>query len=545
MMSKRFLRRSCVGVGAAGALLGAGCVANESVDDATELSRAEGPALVVLVVVDQLRSDLLDRYDHLFTGGLRRLLDHGVVYRNATHDHAETSTAPGHTTLATGVFPTRHGVVGNSWSEFRDGEWVSVYSMEDLDAPILGHPDMPGRSPANMYRGGLPDWILARDAEARVVSVSRKDRGAIGLAGRARAEVYWLSPTTGRFITSSWYTDAYPAWIARFNDEVMPEVYAQMSWESTVPPEAIRLTRPDTSAYERDGRNTYFPHRAADVVDASDPSAVNQWRYDDTPFPDDATLALARTAVDELALGLRGHVDYLGVALSQTDLVGHRFGPLSREQLDNLLRLDRGLGEFFSFLDEEVGAGRWIIGFSADHGVGDLPEHAAEVGVDARRLTRADAVRLREEAEAAAQGRTGIDREAAVREAVAAIPVVGAAYTFSEIESVDPAVEPDSFALLYSRSHSRERILSYPGRFGVHFRYAPNTLEVDADPASHGSPYYYDRHVPLIFMGGSGVSSGISHERASTVDMAPTLAWLAGIDAPNDLDGRVLRGDSP
>lgn len=500
---------------------------------------SDGPALVVLMAVDQLRSDLLERYDHLFTGGLRRLLDTGMVFRNATHDHAETTTAPGHTTLSSGVYPRRHGIVSNTWWELRGGEWQSVYAVSDPESPILGYDQMPGRSPANMYRGGLPDWIAERDPEARVVSLSRKDRAAIGLAGRAEGQVYWLSPSAGRFITSTWYGDEYPEWVERFNDDVMPGIYGQTVWESTIPTEALSLTRPDTSVYEGDGENTFFPHRAASQVDASDPAELNEWRYEDTPFPDEAVLALAAASVRELALGQRGSVDYLGVALSQTDLVGHHYGPLSREQLDNLLRLDRGLEGFFEFLDDTLGPEGWVLGFSSDHGVLDVPEHLAEDGVDARRLEFAEVRALRDMVLAAAEGLDGPAREEAVRDALVEVPRVAAAYTFSEIEAVDAAVEPDSFKVFFSRSHDRERAVEYPGRFGVHFRYVPNTLSAGADPATHGSPYYYDRQVPLIFMG-SNVPAGASDNRASTVDLAPTLARLAGIEAPGDLDGRVL-----
>jgi hypothetical protein len=159
----------------------------------------DGPTLVVMLSVDQLQADLFARYDALYTGGLRRLLDDGFRFENATHDHASTETAPGHTTLATGVYPTRHGIVGNTWFQREGDTWRGVYSMEDLDSPILGQPDMPGRSAANIRRPGLGDWIQANDRDARVASLSRKDRSAIGLAAQARGEVYWLAGEAGVF----------------------------------------------------------------------------------------------------------------------------------------------------------------------------------------------------------------------------------------------------------------------------------------------------------------------------------------------------------
>ena len=501
-------------------------------------SPPEGPTLVVLISVDQLRADLLDRYESLFTGGFRRLLDRGHRFVNGTHDHAKTSTAPGHTTLATGVHPTRHGIVGNEWSELRAGQWRNVYSVGDPGAGILGVPRMPGRSPVNMYREGLPDWISRTSPDARVVSISRKDRAAIGLAGKAVGEVYWMADPLGRFITSTFYHSEYPDWVRRFNEEVMPRIYADTVWESRVPEEAAHLTRPDTSAYERRGVPSFFPYRASEAVDVTDPAALNRWRYR-TPLPDAAVLGLAEAAIAELELGRRSVVDYLGLSFSQTDHVGHVYGPLSREQLDNLLRLDALLGDLFQLLDEVVGPEGWVAGLSADHGILEIPEHLADRGVDARRLGVEERTAFQRAVLGAVEGDAQGDALAwQLKAALEALPFIEGAYTFAEV--LDAQARPDSFAVLFARSHSRVRAAEFPARYGVYFRFRPNFLSWSADDATtHGSPYYYDRSVPIIFLG-AGVEAGVSQEAAATVDVAPTLARLAGIETPGDLDGRVL-----
>ena len=495
------------------------------------------PTLVLLMVVDQLRPDLLDRYDPLFVGGFRRLLDEGYHFTNATHDHSLTETGPGHTTLATGVYPTRHGIVGNSWSEFIEGEWRPIYSMEDLSKPILGYPELPGRSSVNIGRPGLPDWIVGHDPGSRVVSISRKDRAAIGMAAQAGGEVYWLTERGSGFITSDFYNSEYPAWVAEFNATTMPLLYSDTIWESRTPPEALSLTRPDTSQFELDGVHSAFPHLASHTVDATDPGAVNYWRFRFTPFPDRAVLSLASKAIQELQLGQRGNLDYLGISLSQTDLMGHIFGPLSREQLDNLLRLDLELDRFFSLLDEAVGPGGWVAAVSADHGVMDIPEHLIERGIDAARVSRGDRRGLREHIQSTVEGLgEGEVQGDAVKEALMAWPYVAAAYTFSEVESGVPA---DSFQVLFAQSHSRTRAVAPAGRAGVYVRFDPNVLALSSNSTSHGTPYYYDRHVPLIFFGGA-IVPGLSNNPVATVDVAPTLAWLIGTPAPDDLDGRVL-----
>jgi len=244
-------------------------------------------------------------------------------------------------------------------------------------------------------------------------------------------------------------------------------------------------------------------------------------------------------AIEELQLGQRGSVDYLGIALSQTDAVGHRFGPFSREQLDNLLRLDLQLDRLFSRLDDAVGPGRWVMVVSADHGVLAIPEHLAEAGVDARRQTRAERAEVRAVIQSALDGLSaGQSPEEAVKSAVSALPGVAAAYTFSEIES---GVASDSFQVLFAHSHSRTRSVGPAAPVGVYLRYGRNVLTSSTSRASHSTSYYYDRHVPMIFLGGT-IQPGVSEDRVATVDVAPTLAWLVGAPAPDDLDGRVLEG---
>jgi predicted AlkP superfamily pyrophosphatase or phosphodiesterase len=262
----------------------------------------------------------------------------------------------------------------------------------------------------------------------------------------------------------------------------------------------------------------------------TNPYAVNLWRWDYTPFPDRAVASFALEAVDALELGRRGSVDFLAVGFSQTDRIGHTFGPGSREQLDNLLRLDVELGRLLHGLDEQVGPGRWVLAMTADHGVLEIPEHLADEGVLAGRITREQRVEVARRIQAAAPGGPW-----AMREAVVSLPYIEDAYTFEELERGQPV---DSFAALYARSHSRTRIVGASARSGIYVRYPPNYLQTTSQ-TTHGSPYYYDRHVPLIFLG-PGITPGVTSDRAATVDVAPTLARLAHVSTPDDLDGRAL-----
>jgi hypothetical protein len=270
----------------------------------------------------------------------------------------------------------RHGVVANEWAEKTPAGWVDVSNVGDSTEKIVGYPSLPGVSPRRLMRDGLADWIVAADSRSQVASVSAKDRGAILPAAHARGQVYWFEPRAGRFVTSTYYRDRYPSWADDFTTRALPRYTRDSVWASLIPAAAIARTSRDTAAWEGDGVHTFFPHRFATE---GRPGQFWQW-FAATPMLDAATLDYARTMVTSLGLGKDDAPDFLNVSLSQTDRVGHAFGPMSREQLDNLLRLDRELGAFFEFLDRTVGANQWTVALSADHGSLLAPETLPQRG---------------------------------------------------------------------------------------------------------------------------------------------------------------------
>ena len=495
-----------------------------------------------MLVVDQLRGDLLDRYEAAFTGSFRRLLDEGFRFTQASHAHARTSTAPGHATLTTGVFPARHAVVANSWFQQVGGEWESSYAVADTSRKILGFETvqvLEGRSPKTMIREGLPDWLRAENEESRRVSISKKDRAAIPMGGKTSEQVYWLLPELGRFITSTHYLNSYPEWLIRFNGRVMPDIAKDTVWNTEVPARLRSLARPDTATYEFDGVHSTFPHVSSLENTENHPQVHNVWGFEQSRV-DAAVMALAHEVIDELKLGQRRDQDYLAISLSATDRIGHAYGPFSQEQLSNLIHLDRILGEFFEYLDEEVGEGEWLIGLAGDHGVVTIPEAQVEMG------TNPDAVRIPDTERHARLSEVliesmragGSPEEIAERLArlVEARGLVAKAYTHAELTRGEPA---DSFAVLFRNSHYAGRAWGPLSRWGVEVRFGEGDLVGFPTGTNHETPYWYDRHVEMIFMG-AGVESGTSDVPVYTVDFAPTLAGLAGIPIPADLDGRRI-----
>ncbi|MBT8396715.1 MAG: hypothetical protein HKO65_08845 [Gemmatimonadetes bacterium] len=495
------------------------------------------PTLVVFLIVDQLRGDMLARYSHLFTGGFKRILEEGLNYSNALHAHAQTETSPGHATISTGVFPNRAGVPSNAWRERGEADFHPVYNVVDPGESLVGVPDLPGSSPKVLRRTGLADWVKEADRDARVVSVSAKDRAAVLMAGKAKGEVYWFESRAGRFVTSTFYRSDNPWWLRDYNERGLKEFEKDSVWTSIVPPEAATWSAPDTASFEGNGVHTYFPHRFRAEVTDPDPGDFFFW-FEGTPLLDRATLDVALRAMEEEDLGKKaGRTDFLSISFSQTDRIGHGFGPLSREQMDNLLRLDLVLGDLFTALDREVGRGKYIVGFTSDHGVMDNPERIPGGGL---RLTEAHRAELGEVLGAAARQagmRSDLSTADAMLEALEPLDFVGPAYTQ---DFLGGSVGSDSLAALFQHSYTPGRYGGLLSTYGVEMWWEENVLAWGMPVGTtHGSPYRYDRWVPMALLG-PGIEPGVVEEAVRPMDLAPTLAALAGIPFPDDLDGRPL-----
>jgi predicted AlkP superfamily pyrophosphatase or phosphodiesterase len=517
---------------------------------------AEQPRLVVLIAVDQLRADLLDRYDSLFQGGFRRLRDQGLRFTNTTVDHAITISHPGHVTLATGMVPARHGIVDAAFFEGPASGRKLVDALEDPQEKILGDPDEKGVSPRKILVPTLPEWMVQANPRSRAVALGSGRFSSLLHAGHVQGDVYWYSVHAGRYVTSTYYRRSYPGWLDKFNAETLPRFQRESTpWEDQVSEEGRKLSAPDSITFEADHVHVAFPHRLEDVVPAekiAQPAAREKalaWWIATTPALDAATLALARESVQALALGRGDAPDYLSIVVSQVDDIGHWYGPLSREQLDNLLKLDRELGEFLGFLDQAVGKGKYLVALSADHGAPNIPEEDRERGRAVRRLTEKEIQEAVDEADKIASAAPGTPEEVAQRVAdrLNRYDFVADAMTAETLAS--PGTTCDPFTRLFRNSYRADRVPRFPlfsfahegqgiGRYGVVVRLTRGTMP-DFDPSVHGSPYELDRMVPLLFMG-PGVTLCLFDLQARTEDVAPTLARLAGIPFPDGLDGRPL-----
>jgi predicted AlkP superfamily pyrophosphatase or phosphodiesterase len=509
---------------------------------------AREPALGVLIVVDGLRSDLLRTYDQRFTGGFRRLADRGYVFRNGVVDHAITVSHAGHVTIATGSDPARHGIVDAAfYMRGADGKRHLVDALLDSTQHIVGDSSgRPGVSPRHVLVPGIAEWLRDRYPHSRVVALGSGAYASVLHVFRAPADVYWFSPALGRYVTSTFYRAADAPWVASFDRAVLPALQdSSLSWRPLAGA-ANAPFRPDAYRYEADGVHTAFPHDFASEVPAARRDAPGaRWRwFANTPWEDAATLALADTAIQALRLGHHATPDYLAIVLSQSDNTSHYYGPLSDEELDVLRRLDRWLGAFFAELDRQVGRGRWVVALTSDHGMANLPEYQAESGRPGRRLT--EPVIAAVEDRVAALARAGAS-QADIAAGLAQYGFIAQVYDSQAL--ANPGSPGDPYLRLYRNSYRPDRIPRLPlfrlddgtsaiAAAGLMVRLRRGTM-IDIDRTTHGSPYGYDRRVPIVFLG-AGVPRGVSDAPARTVDVAPTLARLLGIPVPVPISGRAL-----
>lgn len=508
-------------------------------------SGGSAPRLVVVFVVDQLRTDYIERFDDHYQGGLAWLLERGAYFPQAAYQHAATVTSAGHATISTGLHPRDHGIVGNSWYEQKRG---NVYSVEDKNYPAVGGPG-DSRSPRALLADTLGDRLKTRYPNGRVYSVSTKDRSAILLAGKRADGAFWFEPDCGCLVTSSFYGERLPAWMAEFNAAGPVTSFAGRSWERLLNDEGLyeSLARRDEFATEGDGVATVFPHGL--------PREDFESKLAATPFSDEITLAAAHAALRSGELGTDNEPDLLALGLSATDSVGHRYGPFSQEAMDNHLRLDLGLGRLIEVVDEVVGLEHAVFALSADHGAVPLVEYLQEQGTPAERVATesllqgaraaiddcgagpssetvayASGTRLYwDEQVLADRGLDLTTSSECVADWLRARREVDAVWTPAQLASPEAGTLEERFANGFRAARS--------AHVQIHLR--PYFYPRGPRGTGHGSAHAYDRRVPVL-LAGSGIERGRHNVAAGPVDIAPTLAALLRLEDPARGGGRIL-----
>ena len=484
---------------------------------AESASPPERPRLVLLIAVDQMRYDYLTRFRGDLTGGLRQLLTQGADFTNAHLEHYPSVTAVGHATMLSGAPPAMSGIIGNDWYDRE--EKTTVTSVSDPGVTALGGVDP--ASPHRLLVSTLGDELKMAGRASRVIGLSLKDRSAILPAGRMADGAFWYDMHSGGFGSSTWYAPDLPAWVKDFNARRTPEGYAGKTWLGGTLPE------PGPKLYE--------------AVYAS-------------PFGNELLCDLAEAALVAEKLGTHETTDLLTVSFSSNDAVGHKKGPDSPEVAEMTKRTDIVIGRLLAAVDQKVGLSRTLVILTADHGVAPLPEVMAQRRMPGGRLVRKDLVAPVEAALASAygagtwiEGRAGsslylnrvlikdkkldprLVEETAAR-AAESIPHVYRAFTREQLFRGDVPRNPWTLRLLAGFN---------PERSGdVEILLEPYWIGGEKD-ASHGTPYSYDTHIPLVFMG-PGIRHGRYDAAVAMNDIAPTLATMLEVETPSGSSGRVL-----
>lgn len=535
-------------------LVGSGSVA------AKEEGAARLPRLVVVVSIDQFRADYLTRFADLYlpprtrggVGGFRYLMERGARFPDCRYDHHRTVTAAGHAIIGSGAQPAVSGIVGNAW--WNRATRKSEYCVEDSKSRVVGA--MSGSaetpmSPANLTATTVGDELeLATGGAARTVSISLKDRAAILMAGHRADTVVWFDESTGGWVSSSFYFpgDKLPAWVEAVNGEKIPDRLRAEPWRPRVGREALKRV------WNPKGANLSFSHAL---------TGKDYTPFATSPSGTELVLATARRAVEAEKLGQDEIPDILTLNFASNDYVGHRYGPDSPEVLDISVQTDRQLSEFLGFLEKSVPGGLKNVTFalSADHGVATVPEVSSASGVP---VARAIGPAIKAAAESALDAQVGPADWIASTEngdlyfgdpALAAYPKEPRGRLETIAADAVMQVTGVQYACGKSAVHAGRVPHSRLGRQITHGTHPERSGDVTiilkplwipgsaaiGTGTTHGAPFAYDAHVPLL-VAGFGMRSGAYLEPVQPAQLAPTLALILGVARPSAAEEPLLPG---
>ena len=515
-----------------------------------QAAEVERPRLVVVVSIDQFPYEYLERMRAGFDrdGIFERIFRSGAAFTNCHHGHAFTLTGPGHSVLLTGAFPSTGGIIGNDWYDRERGK--SVYCVADDDSPLVGVSSGEGISPRTLIVDTLGDVLkLTTAARSKVFGVAIKDRASVLMAGHLADAAFWFDTDSGNWISSRYYGEALHPTMRLLNESDAAEKYVGATWDLLLPHDqyvdfaatkaGVEVSKPLSSTFARS-----LPSKAG---------AKYYKAMTVSPYGNDLALGAALALAESEKLGQDEFPDILAVNLSSNDYIGHAFGPHSLEVQDMTYRTDRQLGAFADAIEKMLDGAPWLLAISSDHGVAPVPEYAAALGLDAKRVSSSEMAALADQIESELTrqlgdpgdgkefveyideggvylrddletlvGETRDQARGIARDVLLASPLIGAAFTRDELLEATDA----------SGAAGRFRRAFHPRRSGdVLFALAPYHIPGGGARATHGSPWQYDTHVPLLFLG-SGVRPGIYDTPTTPAAIAPTAAALLGVSAP-------------
>jgi predicted AlkP superfamily pyrophosphatase or phosphodiesterase len=517
------------------------------------LSQQQKPKLVIGITIDQMRWDFLQRYQNRYMAdGFNRVLNQGFSCDNTLIPYAPTVTAAGHACIFTGSIPAINGIVGNNWHDAKNDR--EVYCSEDSPVlPIGNNHKVNGRmSPKNMWVTTIGDELkLATNFKSKVVGIALKDRGAIFPAGHSADAAYWYDPSSGSWITSSYYMDELPLWIKQYNEAKGTDKYYAKGWSTLYPVATYGQSTSDEKIYEgkyRDIPSSSFPYNFSMYI------GKNYGIVSNTPQGNTMTLDIAKLALKNHTLGKDNITDLLTISLSSPDYIGHQFGPNSIETEDAYLRLDKDLADFFKYLDNVLGKNTYTVFITADHGVAHIPgflrEHKLPNGDwrSSKTVISANDTLLQKfgvkDLIITSDNNQLYLNQKAISDAKLSYEEVSNfiidyyknqegvfnAFSLKDINNVVMPVEVKNYFINgYESSRSGD----------IQYILKPGWIDSRLTGTTHGAWYPYDTHIPLLWYG-AGIKKGASAKSYKMTDIAPTVCSLLKIQMPSGSIGHVI-----
>lgn len=527
-----------------------------TVAGSTFAQQKDSPKIVVGVVVDQMVYDYLYRfYDQFGEDGFKRLMSEGANFRNMNYNYVPTYTGPGHASIYTGTTPSNHGIVGNDWYDRSTGK--TMYCVEDSMVKTIGEKNKSGKySPVNLKSNTITDQLKLTYPDAKVISMSIKNRGSILPGGHLSDGSYWYDYNTGSFVTSTYFMDKLPNWVSKFNSRKYAEKYMDGTWD-LLSPETNKTI--DNRPYEVvfKGKDTpTFPYDLKAVVDSSGKSASQLFPY--TPFANTFLTDFALQALENEDLGKDDQTDMLCISYSSPDIIGHLFGPYSREIEDTYIRLDKELARLMTELDKRFGKEGYQLFLTADHAVVPVPQFLKDNGLPGGYFYQAEYIKelkaalieefevdLLEEVENLniylnhdLIEKHDIDLEDVCEFVAEEINKwEGVKRVFTAEQLLEAGIN-DEWARMVSNGYHKEE--SGDVIFILEAGYLPKG-EHKGKPevgTSHGSPYGYDTHVPMLWYGSK--ASGDVFTPYQITDIVATLAHVLYLQKPNSTVGKPM-----
>ena len=514
------------------------------------------PKLVVGIVVDQMRWDYLYRYyDRYQSNGFKRLLNEGFNCENTQVDYIPTFTGPGHSCIYTGSVPSIHGIAGNDYIVQATGK--SMYCAEDTSVQTVGSTSAAGKmSPRNLLVTTVTDELrLATNFRSKVIGIALKDRGGILPAGHTANAAYWFDDKTGNWITSTYYMKDLPQWAKDFNDQKMPETYLKLDWTSLYPIETYLQSTPDDSKYEGKFKGTDAPTLPVKTSGLYKKLGLGLIRS--TPYGNTLTIDMAVAAINGENLGQGDQTDFLAMSLSSPDYIGHQFGINAVEIEDTYLRLDRDIANFLTYLDAKVGKGNYTVFLTADHGAAhntaflndhNIPAGTWDDGSALKDLNKVLMDKYKVDSLVLSLNNYQVnfnyriikylhlDEEELKKDCIKylqQLPYVMYAVdaTKAETASIPEALRTRIVNGYNAKNSGVVQIILNPAWFTGH-----GSGDGGPTGTTHGTWNPYDNHIPLVFMGW-GIQHGSAVREVHMTDIAPTIAALLHIQAPNGCIG--------